>query len=301
MKRARRAISVVEMAIVASASAVIVVCTVVLGVLVFDEGRGEQWTSGLRPVQFFQEFEAELLDDYTNVFGVAHNSGDTIPTTFEAITYGADVIEVDVVSLNGRLYAAHDVPATWFGDSLFRGPPLEQIWIASAAADVIKLDLKESSPAFTELVLDFLLDRRGQRTVIVVSNDATLLGRFAEKAPTVLRFYSIGSARAYERMQDDSGLTATLDGVSIRHSLLDDGRASWLEDQELITLAWTVNDLERVNELVLLGVDAITTDNLAIVKLLGGQQRGERRLERRRAFEPAPGLTPSPLTAAVGR
>ncbi len=49
----------------------------------------------------------------------------------------------------------------------------------------------------------------------------------------------------------------------------------WLESTGLLVLAWTVNDLARLNELVQLGVDAITTDNLAIMELLGGQQRQE--------------------------
>jgi glycerophosphoryl diester phosphodiesterase len=71
-----------------------------------------------------------------------------------------------------------------------------------------------------------------------------------------------------------------IDGVTIRHTLLDEDAARWLREQHLIVLAWTVNDLPRTNELVRYGVDAITTDNLAIMELLGGQRRGENRLSR---------------------
>jgi len=299
MTRLVRAVRILEAIAVAGSLAVIVVCGTVLAVLVFDEERGEQWTSGLRPVQFFRDLEADLLEDYSDVFSVAHNSGDSVDTTLAAIGSGADVIEVDVVSLNGRLYAAHDSPVSWFGGSLFRGPPLEHVWIASAAAPVIKLDLKENSPAFTELLLDFVTARQGQRTVVVVSGDPALLRRFAFDAPSVLRFLSVSGTASYDRFTREPELAALLDGVSIRHELLTDERAAWLEEHELLTVAWTVNDLDRVNELVPLGVDAITTDNLAIVALLSSQPRNRPRLER--VPDPPTGVPASPVSAATGK
>ena len=299
MSPIRRAARIVEPIVVAGALAVIAVCGVVLAVLVFDEERGEQWTSGLRPVQFFQELEADLLDDYSDVFSVAHNSGDSVDTTFEAIAAGADAIEVDVVSLDGRLYAAHDAPVSWFGGSLFRGPPLEYVWIASAAAPVIKLDLKENTPAFTELLLDFLAARQGQRTVVVVSGDPAVLRRVAADAPTVLRFLSVSGTASYDRIVRDPELTALLDGVSIEHGLVTDERATWLEEHGLLTVVWTVNDLYRVNELVPLGVDAITTDNLAIIALLSSQPRDRPRLERQPG--PPTSVPASPVSEATGR
>lgn len=297
----RRAARKLEAIVVAGALVVIALCVLVLAVLVFDEERGEQWTSGLRPVQFFQELEADLLEDYSDVFSVAHNSGDSVATTFEAIRFGADVIEVDVVSLNDRLYAAHDSPVTWFGGSLFRGPPLEHIWIASAATPVIKLDLKENTPAFTELLLEFLAAQQGQRTVIVVSGDPAVLRRFAAEAPSVFRFLSVSGPSSYDRLERDPELAAMLDGVSIQHGLLTEERAAWLEEQNLLTIAWTVNDLVRVNELVPLGVDAITTDNLAIVKLLGSQTRARPTLHQLREPRPARSAPATPVSAATGR
>ena len=43
---------------------------------------------------------------------------------------------------------------------------------------------------------------------------------------------------------------------------------------------WTVNDLEWMNALMALGVDGITTDNLAVMELLGGQSGGTTRWTR---------------------
>ena len=280
--RVRRCAQVAEGLVIAAAVLVIAGCLVALGVLVFDPERGEEWTTGLSPVQFYRELDAEMLDDYVGTLGVAHNSGDSVGATLEALGRDADVVEVDVVSLDGRLYAAHGAPVTWIGDRLFRGPRLDQIWVASAAADAIKLDLKEDSPAFNELVLSFLAERRGHRRVIVVSPDPRVLRLFAEHEPDVLRFLGVGSADRFRAIEDDPTLSAVLDGVSVRHTLVDSERAAWLEERDLFTLAWTVNDLARVNELVLLGVDAVTTDNLAIMTLLGGQERGAHPLDRLR-------------------
>lgn len=288
----RRAAHVTEGVIVVASVLTIAGCLAVLGVLVVDPERGEEWTTGLSPVQFYRELDAELLDDYVGTLGVAHNSGDSVEATLEAVGRGADVIEVDVVSLGGRLYAAHGAPVTWIGDRLFRGPPLERIWVASTAADAIKLDLKEDSPAFNELVLRFLAERRGHRRVIVVSPNPSVLRLVAEREPDVLRFLGVGSAERFRALADDPVLVATLDGISVRHGLIDEERAAQLKELGLFTLAWTVNDLARVNELVLLGVDAITTDNLAIMTLLGGQESGEQPLDQLRPPD-LPGIDPA--------
>ena len=279
-RRLRVAIGVGEGIAVAASLAVIGVCVLVLWVLIADPQRGEGWTSGLRPVQYYDELEADLLADYASTFAVAHNSGDTVDSTLEALYYGADVIEVDVVALNGRLYAAHDSPPLWIGNNVFRGPLLQRIWIASAGAKAIKLDLKENSPEFLNLLLDFLEDRRGQRLVMIASRDIDLLRTIAEREPSVLRIFSSSSDAQFSRLEEDPAVLEVIHGVSLRHGLIDEERAAWLQQHRLLTIAWTVNDLERMNELVLLGVDAITTDNLAIMRLLGTQERDDLGLER---------------------
>ncbi len=289
----RQISSIVEATVVVSASLIIAACSLALGVLATDPELGEEWTGGLRPIQFYKELEAERLDAYTGLFAVAHNSGDDVGSTLEALSYGADVIEVDVIAVDGRLYAAHGPPVRWIGQTLFRGPPLERIWLAAAGADAVKLDLKESSPAFVDLVIRFLETRRGQRQVIVVSPSPDVLRLFAERHPEALRFLSVGSTEQFRRLEEDTEVIAVIDGVSVSERLLTKDRAAWLEERSILTSAWTVNDLDRVNELVERGVDAITTDNLAIMKLLGGQQRGERWLTRLRPGLP---LAPTPST-----
>lgn len=91
-----------------------------------------------------------------------------------------------------------------------------------------------------------------------------------------------------------------IDGVNIRHSLLNARSAVQLRSLGVIIVAWTVNDLTRVTELVRLGVDGLTTDNLAIMRLMGGEERGERRLREHRLTTSA-WQEPTDHDAAEGR
>ncbi len=60
---------------------------------------------------------------YGEVMGSAHNSGGSVEATLEAIIFGADVIEADVVEIDGQLYTAHTPPLPIIGPRFFRGPP----------------------------------------------------------------------------------------------------------------------------------------------------------------------------------
>lgn len=278
----RRIAILCETTVAVSATLTILACLAVLVILVVAPDFAEEWTSGLRPSLFYTEIDADALSDYQDVFVVAHNSGDSITATLEAVDFGADVIEIDVIVINGKLYAAHGAPLTWIGKRLFRGPPLEQVWAAAAGANAIKLDLKDSSPATCKLIVQFIATHPARR-VIVVTADTQALQFFAKEAPNILRFLSIGNASQFARLQSDSSVRALIDGVSIREDLIDDERAAWLEANHVLTLAWTVNRLDRMNELVDLGVDAITTDNLAIMAVLGGRDHGATMLDRARS------------------
>jgi glycerophosphoryl diester phosphodiesterase len=271
----------VRLTVGAVALTVIILCSGILAVFVFLDHWGEEYTSGRIPVQFYAALTGEKLEDYRRVFGVAHNSGDTVEATREALDHGADVIEIDVVSLDGKLYAAHSSPLRYIGRRVFRGPTLADVWEAAREADVIKLDLKESSPAYLELLLAFLAEHEDHEVVIATGN-VRALQTFEARYPRAIRVLSVPNERRLRALQRDEGLIALIDGVTIRHRLVSEESAAWLKARGLLILAWTVNDLSRVNELVNYGADGITTDNLAIMELLGGQQRGEATLGRGR-------------------
>lgn len=277
--RWRRAITVLRVIVAVVASLVSGLSLLLLGVFAFNPNGTEEFTIGRRPGQFYQVFENEERafpdETYANIRGVAHNSGGSVEATLEALIFGADVIEVDVVEIDGVLFSAHTPPLPFLGPRLFRGPSLERVWTASYRADAMMLDLKDSSAGYVDLVARFLNSRPPGRDVIVGSRSPDVLHTLNKQAPGAILLLSVPSAEAFETFQADTALQGVIDGVTIRESILDVDMAYWLANHELLIYAWTVNDLERVNELIQLGVDGITTDNLAVLTLLGGQQPSE--------------------------
>jgi hypothetical protein len=127
--------------------------------------------------------------------------------------------------------------------------------------------------------------------VIVATRDRATLQALAEREPAVVRLVGVSDEGQLHALQGDPDLVALVDGVTILQSLVTGETAAWLNGQRLLIAAWTVNDLTRVNELVHFGVDAITTDNLAIMELLSGSA-GER-LRQRASSAPDTSQQPS--------
>jgi hypothetical protein len=244
----------------------------VAAALVFDD-EVDKLATPKRPEQFYGPVRGTAR--WTGVLGVAHNAGDTVTAARRAIAYGADVLEIDVVAVGGKLRAFHDRPLP-FGTRAARGPALLWVWDAAPARVAIELDLKQSGPLRLAPLFDFLRRHR-DRDVIVASRSPESLRAFRRHAPWVLRFLSVRSKLQLERLRWDAELRRALDGVSVREALLAAERVRWLHDQGLLVLAWVVDDPARVDDLTGYGVDAIATDNLAIITILGrGRRSGAR-------------------------
>lgn len=268
----RRAVGILRVAIAVVACLVIAGSLTVLGKLIIDPDGSEEYTVGRRPTLFYRVFDNAqrmyLDTTYGEVMGSAHNSGGSVEATLEAIIFGADVIEADVVEIDGQLYTAHTPPLPIIGPRFFRGPTLERIWTASYRADAFKLDLKETSPDYVDLVVEFLTTRPIDRDIIVASRSPEVLATIRDRAPGTILLLSVPDVDTFTRLQGDVQLQRTIDGVTARESIIDAEMTAWLNERDLILFAWIVNDIERVNELIGLGVDGITTDNLAILTLL---------------------------------
>jgi glycerophosphoryl diester phosphodiesterase len=266
----------------------LIACLVITGCLylmahfVLDPNGAEGWTVGRRPNQFLGvvDHEQRVFSDeaYGAIFGVAHNSGGSIEATLEARIQGADVIEVDVVAIDGYLYSAHDPPLPFIGQRWFRGPRLERVWAASYGADAVALDLKEDDPEFVELVTEFLLSRTTQRQVIVSSRSVGVLEYLHQRSPETVLLLSVPDERGLAAVVRSPSLLDVIDGITVRHTVLTEENTDWLNSHGLLIFAWTVNDIGRANELIRMGVDGITSDNLGLVSLFGGDAGNERSL-----------------------
>jgi glycerophosphoryl diester phosphodiesterase len=81
-------------------------------------------------------------------------------------------------------------------------------------------------------------------------------------------FFSVAGPDAVHQLQSDPALQAAIGGVSVFQGLVDAHLVTWVHQHKLLILAWTVNDSQRLNQLVRLHVDGITTANLAILRAL---------------------------------
>jgi glycerophosphoryl diester phosphodiesterase len=270
---------------------VIAASLVALVFLATHDDDAERLTAGRPPTQFYEELDPDLLGEYAGVFGSAHNAGDDVGQLVEALRYGADAIEVDVVSVDGRLVAAHDRRLPVVGGLVFRGPSLGEAWSAGQAAGAVLLDLKQSDARFVDAVVQFLTARVGASEalgaeVVVMSPSPQVLERLSDEVPSVLAVLSVSTQVRLADVVADTGLVDQIDGVSVRQTLVTAELGDWVDRNRLLLVAWVVDDLARLNEMVRHGVDVVASDNLAILELLGAEDDDQTRLADRRS-EPA--------------
>jgi glycerophosphoryl diester phosphodiesterase len=228
----------------------------------------QRYTGAAPPAQFYERVQLDPALDYTKVLGVAHNAGNNPGTLATALRDGADVIEVDVLSAHGQLVAGRPQPWSWLAERLFRGPTLAEAWNQAAAADVLKLDLMQTDHKFLDELVAFLTARSRSRRVMISSRDMGALAYLHRRLPDVTLLFSAAFPDAVQQLQSDHSLQQVIGGASVFQGLVDANLVTWMHEHKLIILAWTVNESERFNQLVRLGVDGITTANLAILGAL---------------------------------
>ncbi len=203
------------------------------------------------------------------VLGVAHNAGNSSRTARAALRHGADVIEIDVIRARGRLVAGRAHEWQWLADRLFHGPTLAQAWSYSSAAPVLKLDLQQTSPAVLDDLVRFLVPRVSGREVLVSSRDPQALAYLRARLPDgVGLLRSVPFADTAERLRSEPSSTSGLRGLTVFQGLVDASLVQWAHARGLLVLAWTVDDGGRAADLARLGVDGITTANLALLDAL---------------------------------
>lgn len=250
-----------------------------LGVFLFRPDLGEELTGGLIPPQYYADFSADdqIYTDaqYRSVWTVAHNSGDDVDTVIEGLLYGADIIEMDVVAVDGVLYSAHNPPLPFLDYRWFRGPRVDRVWAASGDARGFMLDLKQTDREFVDLVVSYITSKPTTRPFFVASRDPQVLRQIRQRAPQAVLLMSVPDRKGLDDLLSNDSLLDVVDGVTIRQDQVTEETAPLMNANDLMIFAWVVNDLARVNELIELGVDGITSDNLAILQLLGGEAETE--------------------------
>ena len=173
--------------------------------------------------QFYEKVQPQpaLAQDYPRVLGVAHNAGNNLGTLATALHYGADVIEIDVISARGQLVAGRDQPLPWLARQLFRGPTLAEAWDRAAAAEIVKLDLKQTGRAFLNDLVTFVAPRASSRRVMISSDDQEALLYLHTRLPDVTLLFSVAGPDAVHQLQSDPALQKAIGGASVFQGLVD--------------------------------------------------------------------------------
>jgi hypothetical protein len=99
-----------------------------------------------------------------------NNAGNNAATTAAALRYGAEVIEIDVVRVRGRLAAGRAHGWWWLAERVFRGDTLASAW-DHAAAKIVKLDLQQNDRGLLDALISFLRRVPANRPVMVSTRD----------------------------------------------------------------------------------------------------------------------------------
>ena len=103
---------------------------------------------------------------------------------------------------------------------------------------------------------------------MISTGDPATISYLHAVLPSVTLLFSIGWPDELAALRADPDLVRDIGGVSVFQGLVDAGLVSWMHQRRLLVLAWTVNDGQRLNELIRLGIDGVTTANLAILQAL---------------------------------
>jgi hypothetical protein len=229
------------------------------------------YTGSAPPDQFYRALPSTAAAHGRQVLGVAHNAGNNAATTATALRHGAEVIEIDVVLVRGKLAAGRAHGWWWLAERVFRGESLDRAWHNAAAAKIVKLDLQQNDKALLDALVTFLRQQQPGRPVMVSTRDADAITYLRPRlGSNVTLLFSVPFPDALTRVQTDRALADAIGGISVFQGLVNAGLVTWAHERKLVVVAWTVNDGKRLDQLLHLKVDGITTANLAILQALSG-------------------------------
>lgn len=206
---------------------------------------------------------------------IAHGGGNTARSVGDAVSAGADFLEVDLWVHRGRFEARHEraiypLPF-WFERWYLRWAPRKPFGLrelldeAGGRANVF-LDLKNGSVRAAQLLRRSLDEAQTKVGVAASSQFWYILRQVNQLAPEVALFYSVDVQAKLDLFLSISDRDVQPAGVSCRHSLLSPEKIALLHDRGFRVVAWTVDDLDRAAELATWGIDGITTHKVAEVR-----------------------------------
>lgn len=209
-------------------------------------------------------------------FAVAHRTPLTADACAQLHAAGASAFEVDVQLSSRGVVVSHFLPFTPWAEHdnwRFRRP-------AGLAQDPLLGEVVALLPATAQLLIDpkeRAAGRRDELRARVLEEISVERCVVSTDDPADLDGWSRAGARTWRTARDRASLrrlltdSFTYDGVSVRHTLLDDGALVELRRLTPCVVAWTVNRPARARQLLDRGVAGVTTDRREVLSLVRDQ------------------------------
>lgn len=210
---------------------------------------------------------------------IAHRRGNTVDGLREALAAGVHLVECDVHAYRGRLEVRHlktmgGLPWLWDKGELVhrrRHRHLELAELVEALGDDHRLmiDLKGLHPRLAPSVARLLREAAPDLGLTVCTKSWGMLEQFDMPVRRVL---SAGSRRAVARLLVRVA-SGPVHGVSVRRSLLTPEVVDRLHGGTELVMTWPVDTPEALADARRLGVDAVISKDLGLLRgVLDGQR-----------------------------
>jgi glycerophosphoryl diester phosphodiesterase len=151
-------------------------------------------------------------------------------------------------------------------------PLLEEVLAMLPADKTLVIEMKDGTEILPHL--KFVMDRHWrQGKVVFIAFDFDCIRQCKAIYPEVPCYYLSASGRD-ARKHVEHALKAGLDGLDLRHKIIDREMAGLCREAGLDLWCWTVNDPETARWMKALGVSAVTTDRPAWLKARIREQEG---------------------------
>lgn len=204
---------------------------------------------------------------------IAHGGGNSPEAARQAIAARADLLEVDLWLHRGRFEARHErrlrflplLIETWY----LKRPPRtpfgleELLHLTAASSTALLLDLKDGHNRTAQALHHLLHHLPHHPPVLASSQSWPVLRALHHIRPTIDLLYSIDVRAKLDLFLAVSEREPLPRGISCRHALLTRPIVQELRRRGLAIIAWTVDNIERAEQLADWGVDGITTHRIA--------------------------------------
>ncbi|HUR74296.1 MAG TPA: glycerophosphodiester phosphodiesterase [Sporichthya sp.] len=221
------------------------------------------------------------MDIVSGVLAIAHRTPATPERCAALGAAGATVFEIDVQTVGEDLVVSHYLPVHPLLPRVRRDRTRFTVRRRGRLEPALAATI-EALPPGAEVLLDLKVDTGPAAHALVE--------RIAATGPDPARCYAstkgwatlpalaAAGYRTWRTIGNAAALAAALampelpdHAVTVRHTLLSGEVVAKLRERGPRVMTWTVNDPTRAREVLSYGVDGVTTDSVAVLRLVAGR------------------------------